>query len=313
MNVGLNVVQFDQRGSSTAMLDYALALKKHCGIDPILFGSKPRTTVSMDNFSGFRYHLYESPNELPHLVDREKLDFLYLLRAGANDDVTPTNCKTGVHCVFSMAQPHGSVYAGVSEWLAKHFQKELWVPHIIDLKRTDETLREVLRIPQTDFVVGRLGGYNQFDIPFVRNAVCRVLEERKDFWAIFLNTEPFVVHPRAKFIPFQLDLSYKSRFINTCDAMIHARSDGETFGLAVGEFSSFNKPVLTYDAPYDWYMRAHIHMLGEKAILYKNEEEVTACFRQIDKEYVKDVDWDCYSTRFSPENVIKQFYNVFIK
>jgi hypothetical protein len=95
--------------------------------------------------------------------------------------------------------------------------------------------------------------------------------------------------------------------------MIHARSDGETFGLAIGEFSSFNKPVFTYDAPYWWYMRAHIDMLGDKALKYKNKEELLSYLLQIDKPYVKDVEWDCYSIKFSPKNVINKFKEVFIK
>ena len=41
-----------------------------------------------------------------------------------------------------------------------------------------------------------------------------------------------------------MDLNYKVKFINTCDAMIHARAMGETFGLAVAEFSKKNKPVI---------------------------------------------------------------------
>ena len=28
--------------------------------------------------------------------------------------------------------------------------------------------------------------------------------------------------------------------------MIHARDDGETFGLSIAEFSSMNKPIITY-------------------------------------------------------------------
>ncbi len=29
------------------------------------------------------------------------------------------------------------------------------------------------------------------------------------------------------------DLEYKRKFINTCDAMIHSRSEGESFGAAI--------------------------------------------------------------------------------
>ena len=37
----------------------------------------------------------------------------------------------------------------------------------------------------------------------------------------------------------------KVRFIQTCDMMIHGRTVGETFGIAIGEFSFYNKPVMT--------------------------------------------------------------------
>lgn len=42
----------------------------------------------------------------------------------------------------------------------------------------------------------------------------------------------------------QISIYEKTTFINTCDAMLWARHDGETFGLAIGEFSSKNKPVI---------------------------------------------------------------------
>jgi hypothetical protein len=212
-----------------------------------------------------------------------------------------------------MTEPHGDVYAGVSEWLARRFNQPKWVPHIINLPKNEDNLRTELGIPTEAFVVGRLGGYKQFDIKFAQNAVIDALERRNDLWAIFLNTEKFIDHPRAKFIPFSADNSYKTKFINTADAMLHARSDGETFGLAVGEFSSRNKPVFTFDAAYEWYNRAHIEMLGDRALLYKNGYELLSYLLQIDKNYVSNVDWDRYSERFSPQNVINQFNEVFIK
>ena len=45
-------------------------------------------------------------------------------------------------------------------------------------------------------------------------------------------TQGLLAHPR-------LVLSHR------CDAMLHARSSGETFGLAVAEFSASNRPVAT--------------------------------------------------------------------
>jgi hypothetical protein len=313
MKIGLHVNQLDHRGNSTVVYDYATALKNILGYEATIVSSKKKSTHPTDRFADFGVHFYDEMSEIAGIVEKEKIDVLYMARAGNNNEFTPTNCKTAIHAIFDMREPHGNVYAGVSEWLAKFFNKELWVPHIIDVQKTNETLHDRLGIPKNDFIVGRLGGYDQFDIPFVHATISKILEERNDFWAIFLNTKPFIDHPRVRFESFNPDPLYKNKFINTCDAMLHARSDGETFGLAVAEFSAMNKPIITYDAPYWWYMRAHLDMLGEKAIVYHDPDELMTYLRDISKDYVKDVEWDCYSVKFSPKNVIEKFNTIFIK
>lgn len=312
MKIGLHAPCIDDRGNGTVLYDYAKALREVLGHEVAVLSSKEKSIFVPDRFSDFECHLYNKIEELEKIVDDKKVDVLYMTRAGGIE-YFPKNCKTAIHCVFGMTEPHGNVYAGVSEWLARLFKKDKWVPHIINPIRTNETLHDELGIPKDSFVLGRLGGYQQFNVPAARIAVLKSLENRKDLWAIFLNTEKFTDHPRTRFLPFNPSLNYKSKFINTCDAMVHGRSDGETFGLAVGEFSAFNKPVFTYDAPYGWYMRAHIDMLGEKALLYKNEEELFSYLLQIDKAYVNDTNWDCYSEKFSPSNVMNKFKEVFIQ
>jgi len=311
--IGLHAPVLDDRGNGTVIHDYASALRDILGYNPIIISSIQKSIGVQERFSKFETILYDNTSELTKIIDKHKIEFLYMTCGGAYEEYTPKNCKTGIHCVFNMNTPFGDVYAGVSEWLAKRFNKKLWVPHIINLPKTGQTLHEDLGIPSDAFVIGRLGGYNQFDISIAQSALISAINARKDLWAIFLNTRPFTDHPKVKFLPFNPDLLYKSKFIQTCDAMLHARSDGETFGLAVGEFSSMNKPVFTYDANYDWYMRAHLDFLGEKALRYKTEEDLCSYLLQIDKEYVSNVEWDCYSSCFSPENVIKHFNNIFIK
>lgn len=313
MKIGIHVNELDHRGCGTVPYDYALALRDILGHEPFIVSSKKKSTHPMTKYGEFKCCMYEDASELPNIVETEKIDLLYMAKAGNRDNITPNNVKTAIHCIFDMREKHGTVYAGVSEWLARRYNQELWVPHIINLPKTNSTLHSELGIPQDSFIVGRLGGYEQFDVPYAQSAVIKALEKRSDLWAIFLNTKQFTDHPRSKFIPFQPELSYKSKFINTCDAMVHGRSDGETFGLAVAEFSSFNKPVITYDAPYAWYMRAHIDMLGDRAILYKNTEELLTYLLQIDKSYISDVEWDKYSVPFSPKNVINKFNDIFIK
>lgn len=312
MKIGMHAPALDDRGNGTVIYDYSIAIQEILGHEVVVISSKEKSVFVPDRFSSFDCVLYDKIEDLENIVENKKIDLMYMTRAGGVE-FFPKNCKTAIHCVFSMAEPHGDVYAGVSEWLAKYFKKEKWVPHIINLHKTNKTLHDELGIPKNAFVIGRLGGYKQFDVPSARIGVQNALNQRNDLWAIFLNTEPFTNHPRAKFISFNPSREYKSMFINTCDAMVHGRSDGETFGLAVAEFSAFNKPVFTYDADYWWYMRAHIDMLGEKAILYKNEEVLSSYLLQIDKNYVKDINWDSYSEKFSPKNVIDRFNNIFIK
>jgi hypothetical protein len=56
--------------------------------------------------------------------------------------------------------------------------------------------------------------------------------------------------------------------------MIHARGEGETFGLSIAEFSINNKPIITCPSGD----LEHIKILGEKAILYKSKEELLNIF-----------------------------------
>ena len=313
MKIGLHTPVIDDRGNRTVMYDYAHALRHVLGHEPIVTSSRKLSTHVESRFSEFKCYLYDDmATELPRIVDKEQIHTIYMTRYGTHE-FFPTNCRTGIHCVFSMAQPHGTVYAGVSEWLAKQFGSTTWVPHIINLPKTNDDLRADLGIPRDAFVIGRHGGGDQFNVPIAHAAIRRALDTRKDLWAVFLNTLAFIDHPRVKFLPFNPSILYKSKFINTCDAMVHARLMGETFGLSVGEFSSFNKPVFTWGSTHQSYSRAHIDILGEKALVYNTEDDLLSYLLQIDKQYVNDVDWDCYSTRFSPDTVMKKFNEVFIK
>jgi hypothetical protein len=91
---------------------------------------------------------------------------------------------------------------------------------------------------------------------------------------VFLNTEHIVGTEALKnvhYLPPTTDPIQKGRFLATCDAMLHARLHGETFGLAVGEFAVLGKPVITYGGSRE---RAHLEMLGQGAILYRDGIEL---------------------------------------
>lgn len=106
----------------------------------------------------------------------------------------------------------------------------------------------------------------------------------------------------------------KELFIRTCDAMLHARHDGETFGLSVGEFSIMNRPIITSSKHGELF---HVKVLGDKGIYYSNEvelERIILNFRSIHRERGKQSggsDWNAYQS-FYPEHVMDTFYSVFL-
>ena len=140
-----------------------------------------------------------------------------------------------------------------------------YLPGDFDQTELEENLRVKLGIPTDATVLGRHGAYGSFNIEFAKQAVIEALNQREDLWFVFLHTEPFVEHPRASFLPGTHDPVAKVQFINTCDAMLHARAEGETFGLAIAEFSHRNKPVITYGDSFD---RFHSETLGAKGTYY---------------------------------------------
>ena len=118
-----------------------------------------------------------------------------------------------------------------------------------------------------------------------------------------------------RFLPGTSDVVHKTRFINTCDAMLHARLRGETFGMAVGEFSIKNKPVITFGGKNQpEFESMHLDILGKKAFVYNTPEQLDSLLSHIRKQRteIKSENWNAYSTAYSPEVVMNQFKKVFL-
>jgi hypothetical protein len=97
-------------------------------------------------------------------------------------------------------------------------------------------------------------------------------------------------------------------FINSCDALIHARDRGETFGLTCGEFAICKKPVITYGlAPEN----EHLLILKEKAVIYNNEKELFDIINTFDKNKY-DMNDNGYMF-YTPKNVMNIFNSVFLE
>ncbi len=98
-----------------------------------------------------------------------------------------------------------------------------------------QDLRVQLGLSKTTTVVCRSGGKGTFDLPFVQDAVVKLANNytSDQLVFLFLNTDKFVGadHPNIRFLPTIIDNEErKESFLKTCDALLHGRSSGETFG-----------------------------------------------------------------------------------
>ena len=112
----------------------------------------------------------------------------------------------------------------------------------------------------------------------------------------------------ARYVSTLIENIDKVEFINTCDAMLHARIDGETFGLAIAEFSLKNKPVLCTDVGDI----AHMMLLKEKAVYYNSTESLKKLLCSFQKEMYEGKDWNAYR-EFTPEKVLRLFESLIEK
>jgi len=324
MNVGFFVRHFTERGTEVAIYDYAkynediLNNKSYI----ICFTKNtqrlinfPTERYSYDKFKE-RFTIIEINNicDMEEIIKNYQLSFFYTLTHGGNDiyqfdnKQIWNNCKTIKHCVFNASCPEGDFYIVIGDYINKTSKTNyLIIPHIVDnLSETTENLRDELYIPEDAIVYGRYGGSTEFNISLTHDAIKEYIQNDENVYFLFMNTAVFFEHPRIIYLDRNIDINYKTKFINTCDAMIHARLMGESFGLAVAEFSSKNKPIIT--CPIGDL--EHINILQDKAILYNSKEELINIFANIKTIISSNSDWHAYKS-YSPQHVMDLFKNLF--
>lgn len=300
------------RGSSVAIRDYAFFLKQYHNIDAVISSSKGNSEPDIVKKieSEFEVRLWKNFSEIEDIAG--DCDYVYFIKSGEMDERICHRVPSLIHSVFNynVRNIHGHKYAVISPWLSKMSKNIIpFVPHIVHLPYINENLRKQYSISDNCLVFGRYGGYTTFDIPFVKKVIEVLVNYiHADIVFLFMNTAKFIDHPNVKFLKENSDPQYKRVFINTCDAMLHARLRGETFGLSCGEFSFCNKPVFTYGGSPE---KAHIDILGDQAIIYNDAEDLLNKIQNFKVPSSKDK-FNAYSI-FSPEYVIKIFQEVFLK
>lgn len=319
MRVAFHSSYLGYRGTEIALMDYARGNREILGNESFFLipwregAEKHPVSKRMRGVAPLRF--YKSREERESILREEKADFFYCIKNGFNDGAFSRKVPTGIHAIFRESEFHGDVYAYVSPWLSEvmAYGQAPWVPHMVRLAEEPRGLRDEIGIPEDATVFGRHGGDDSFDIPWVQQAVVETAQRNPGVWFLFLNTREFrgsAVLPNVRFLPPTADPAAKRSFLNTCDAMLHGRKRGETFGLSCLEFAMLGKPVLTFAASPE---RAHLQILGDAAVPYENPQRL----RNLLEDRGRWSEVPCRAGQrfqdYQPEVVMKKFRNVFLE
>ena len=323
MRLGFHTKHLSERGTERAIFDYATVLQGDYGIEPRIFvpadAREILSEVRRQFAECFDVVLYASPADI-------ECDRLYVIKRGTRSHVT-TRMPELNHVMFDPDEPHGHRFATISHWLSSQARKVVrlprgrslrlprlskpaFVPHIVELAQLDGDLRSELAIPEEAVVFGRHGAFRSFSIPWVRESVVDVLAERNDVWFLFLNTERFVDHPRVRHLERTTERERIRVFLNSCDYMLHARREGETFGISVAEFAAAGVPVLSCtETP----ARAHFeHVPRELMLGYDDRRALLTLLRSLPRRPPTPGLGATVLERFSPRSVAETFVRVFL-
>ena len=322
MNVGFFTPGFNYRGTGVAIYDYANYNESILGNQSYIISCGTGASSDIrrkfeDRFGDRMLRCGHSKSKLESHLNDHNITHLYRLIAGTkcefenpdNPRELSTMVKECIHCVFNASEPHGDVYAAISDQVKGYHASVPVVPHMISLPNDTHNLRAELNIPDTATVFGGYGGKCKFSIQAARDAVYQVAKARTDIYFLFANFDRFCEHlPNIIHVPTIYNVDDKVSFINTCDAMLWARNDGETFGIAIGEFSSKNKPVIAKKCG----KLAHANILKNKGIWYEGKQDLIDILHAFDRCKSVTGDWNAY-TDYTPEKVINIFNKVFLK
>jgi hypothetical protein len=315
MKVAFHSQLLTERGSVGAMLDYARLNRSVLGNESLLclperpeFAANPLLKKWREEFEVIQY---QGKNDLGRKLKKDRAEVLYLTKPGPFDGFLVPGVKNCVHAQFLCDEFHGDAFAYLSPWMSRVMtgREDSYVPFYVPKFETPQNLRDKLGILPGQKVFGRHGGWDTFNIPFARRAV---VEHARKHWTdhfIFLNTEPIHGTERLSnvhYLAATVDPKEKAQFLASCDAMLHARWHGETFGLAVGEFAALGKPVITFEASRE---RAHLEMLGDRALRYRNRaelEEILCSFTP------RKISGTVYEEFANPNRVMNLFRKIFL-
>lgn len=315
MTVAFHSHTMTYRGSENALWDYANFNESVLGNRSVICchaGRIQRENPVYQKWSQkFPVIGYRSYQELGRSLRREGAKVLYQIKAGPFDGMLVPGIRNCIHAMFLSDEFHGDCFAYVSPWASRVMTgtHRSFVPHWVPRLTSTRSLRGELGIPGEAIVLGRHGGWDTFNIPFVRQEIRSHARHHPQDHFVFLNTEPISGTEKlgnVHYLPATVLPEEKASFLATCDAMLHARWHGETFGIAVGEFAILGKPVITYRNSRE---RAHLEMLGSEARVYHDRDSLRKILSKLKKQTAGRTEYHEYG---EPHAVMKMFQYKFL-
>jgi glycosyltransferase involved in cell wall biosynthesis len=300
-----------------------------------------------ENYSWFGMNQSVGGVHMKRLIESLPCDGLYVLKHGsrASHPRFPVSFSDKVpsfiHSVFAV-EAHGShKLLPLNGFLTDVNEREVFdhggsvLPHIVNpppafsrrIMNGVLKLKSSLSIPadENSMVLCGFGGFDSFSVVQAIEAVIQLALKfsRKQLNFIFMGMNPFTEYfGHDKFIFHQEAVRRKygihilsstsddeeiEIFLQSCDAMLHARLLGETFGLAVAEFSIRNKPVLTFIDPLlRTHSAEHIRILSSEGFYYATADDVVRIVSNWMTNGVSHGASKVYQ-QYLPEHVMKQF------
>jgi hypothetical protein len=305
---------FSERGDSVTLLAIGSLIKQEFGHYCCIALPESAEHISEERVSeatgrGFEVFRYRDKSDLDDFAKARGITHSYVFSGGKRTDLPyfdesdPESYRIGdtlhlTHVVFRNFDPHGEVYAYVSDWLLDWAKPRILIwgaflrlwssgrsnrtqvisfPHFIEtwpISDSKPPLRQELGIPEDAHVLGRIGGFSEFNDPAALKGVSLILDRWDDSYAIFVNTPRFLDHPRAIFLD-KLPRADVKRFYDACDLLLNGRRMGESFGYSIVEPLSLGKPVI---AP-NWIRnptmdKNHLRLLKGRGLLYSSAKSL---------------------------------------
>ena len=313
MRVSFDGGRLNERGVAVALYDYAFHARALLGVEPVVLHdvSEGVDAEQAARFgAAFALRGYRDASERAGLIEDARIDVAYALKTRRPRYPLSLCGRTAVHEVFGFFDPQADAYAYISSWLAQSAAAGRYpaVPHIVDPPAPTGTLRAEFAVPSGALVIGRHGGADQLNVPFVAQALKAALDARPDLWAMLLNTDLPLRHERLVFVPPTRDRQRVANFVAGCDAGLNARRGGETFGLAISEFLAQDKPVFVWEGGRD---RHHLALIDDSAFRFRTGADLTRALVAFEPRPWRGR-WRARVEPFAPQAVMRAFGEVFL-